>query len=1105
MPPGPPVHLPKIHVKKKAIRPSSAAANLQTHQSFTTGLFDTITRPSTASSQLHDSKGLLGQRPHTQAGGPRRQWQFKAREQPRPEDTIVKHPRRLTLGAVDGIAESESIVRPGNLGGNVAQQLKSKIEEKINIDTLETLKHAFASADVNRSGDLELEEFKQLLRKQLHLAPNKEQQIDALFMKIDWASEGSITWDEFCTYMQLEYAEKEDSYLRAKEVAFHTPARIENIPHRDPVLRITDTSDGTFVACSQEGFVTFWSANTELKRTRSVVNTENTGRTKPKWITDFVIMSQFNKIIVGTGDREIQFFELSSFEPYCQISGLETVPLKLDYSSTGFDECLILYGDTQGCINIFVVRSTGECLRTWKKMPKQDGFIASISLDAVANGPNVQFIRWQVHGDWVQQIKYYHDIGQVISCSNNPNTALVIGCTTGSTHVEQQLKELRDVGGGERSRPKQYYAYNNTKTRLEADQAVFKVYKGVKCFDFSKDKNIIVTGGMDRIIRLWNPYVSQKPTAMLRGHNAPIFFLHIADEDDRIYSLSTDRCLKVWDIQDHTCLLTIRPKSHKIRGDLQAVHYSPISKAIAVATDQMAVLCLRHKAALHADMVISHKEPVTCCRYNPSFKQVVTCCSGSVVKLWDFETGAPIFEYGEAHDESAITCMTFDNTGRRLITGGRDGILKIWNYNNGHCLRVLKKEEKNEFLEQEGKQREVCDLTYVEMNKNRYVISVGWDRRINIYYDSLSDSNIHHVQHPVPYWADDERDGHKEDVLAVAHCLPNLLATASYDGEVIVWNMVSGHIFCHLRPPPPKGYTDQSLDGDLGISKLLFLKTRAYKKDAGSLVASGPRAHIHIWNVFQGGRLMAQFPGSKAAGGMVSAMATNKANTLLYTADSLGFIYVWDVAKYCLERPETDSPEVVLSWRGHVESVSCIDLVEQNKVLLTSAADCTVRMWTTDGHYIGTFGQPELWDVYNPVTFQHPMVPYDVLVDPMSMPSHPVIAQKQSTHQVLHQEARTQGGEGKSEQRSPSPPAQYGSKPQFYIDDDQIAAMLKQRPFDKATGKRLRHEKNKKVKVEWSGPSEYQMLHCYDLADTPQPTPPTLKVNKDDPFDFYID
>lgn len=42
-------------------------------------------------------------------------------------------------------------------------------------------------------------------------------------------------------------------------------------------------------------------------------------------------MNQFNKFLVGTGDREIQFFELSSFEPYCQISGLETIPLKIDY------------------------------------------------------------------------------------------------------------------------------------------------------------------------------------------------------------------------------------------------------------------------------------------------------------------------------------------------------------------------------------------------------------------------------------------------------------------------------------------------------------------------------------------------------------------------------------------------------------------------------------------------------------------------------------------------------------------------------------------------------------------------------------------------------
>lgn len=44
----------------------------------------------------------------------------------------------------------------------------------------------------------------------------------------------------------------------------------------------------------------------------------------------------------------------------------------------------------------------------------------------------------------------------------------------------------------------------------------------------------------------------------------------------------------------------------------------------------------------------------------------------------------------------------------------------------------------------------------------------------------------------------------------------------------------------------------------------------------------------------------------------------------------------------------------------------------------------------------------------------------------------------------------------------------------------------------------------KPVKIDRGGPSEYQMLRCYDLVDTPQPEPPTVRVNKD-PFNFYGD
>lgn len=41
---------------------------------------------------------------------------------------------------------------------------------------------------------------------------------------------------------------------RSKDVMFHLPAKTENMPHRDSILKITDT-DGTFIACSQVSLI----------------------------------------------------------------------------------------------------------------------------------------------------------------------------------------------------------------------------------------------------------------------------------------------------------------------------------------------------------------------------------------------------------------------------------------------------------------------------------------------------------------------------------------------------------------------------------------------------------------------------------------------------------------------------------------------------------------------------------------------------------------------------------------------------------------------------------------------------------------------------------
>ena len=63
--------------------------------------------------------------------------------------------------------------------------------------------------------------------------------------------------------------------------------------------------------------------------------------------------------------------------------------------------------------------------------------------------------------------------------------------------------------------------------------------------------------------------------------------------------------------------------------------------------------------------------------------------------------------------------------------------------------------------------------------------------------------------------------------------------------------------------------------------------------------------------------------------------------------------------------------------------------------------DCTIRLWSPTGMYIGTLGQEEIWNLYDTKTYKHPHVPYDVLIDYKSVPEHPLIDQVQTTAEVL--------------------------------------------------------------------------------------------------------
>nr|XP_014341188.1 PREDICTED: WD repeat-containing protein on Y chromosome-like [Latimeria chalumnae] len=431
----------------------------------------------------------------------------------------------------------------------------------------------------------------------------------------------------------------------------------------------------------------------------------------------------------------------------------------------------------------------------WTKCQTVEG-IPSVLIDNITDSGYVSYTRWKVHNDWVTGVKYVNDIQSVISSSNDEETALIIGVLQGTKSAQQRIKEMSDFGSMKSKRSP--LAGTTPTKRLSCDESHFKAYKGVKTFDFCKERNVLVTGGLDRIIRLWNPYVPGWPTGLLRGHSAPIFFLCLEPEDNRIFSVSTDNTVMVWDVEDQTCLLTVIPKASHISGELAACHFSHELRALCMATDSLALLQIKYK-------------------YATSWT--------AVIKTWEVKTGLPVMETIAAHGEAAVTCMTIDPSGRRLITGGRDGCLKKWNYINGRC-----------------------DL-----------------------HEELGN-----IQYPQPHWMDDVNSGHKDDIQCAALCRPNLLATSSYDGEVIVWNLISGHILCHLN------------------SKSIV----PFDKQSGC---------IHFWNIYGGGKLFAQFVGSSCKA-TITDLAISQEDTLLCAADQLGYINIWHILEYAGHGLEPNPP-----------------------------------------------------------------------------------------------------------------------------------------------------------------------------------------------------
>lgn len=904
---------------------------------------------------------------------------------------------------------------------------------------------------------------------------NTEEEIELLFMKVDANCDGKVDWEEYVTYNLLEYKEKTLMIEMLREKPFPNEVREIDSRHREVIVKIVfypntrKSSSGTtkicqksgkYVTLSKEGIVGIWSLNMKNLKYCNANHYQN--RNTHPWFTDMVPMYNVNMLALTSTDRDISIFDLSrkKFTMRYYVTGFDNCITAMDYwvDSKDMNIALLLMGDTSGSIHAIrfetalrggpfgaVSGKKNSCKRV--SFPEVlRGFVLGVKAQKIAN----------VHEDWVNKVMYLPDIDCFLSSCQGQQTALFFGDFTG----------------------KKSHAY-------------FKVNKGVLSFDYSHHLNIIVTGGMDYFLRVWNPYVNNKAIVLLKGHTKPVNHVIINERKNQVISIDKGRSLRVFDLRDQTCLQQVSGRMIKFDPfPISACFYNAALRTILLAANQIVMLEKREEDEGFFE-ALSHNKPVVAALYSKVFNSVVSACQESVVSIWDTRNGDKLMQFVNAHCRMErgveipveITALCFDYNGRRLVSGARNGTIHVWNFNNGSLMQNFELPDNS-------------DVTGIVCTQHSFYVT-GWGRTVYSYVDGGGEEHRKN-------W----KVQHKEDILSIAYLPPNIIATGSYDGNVVIWSRETGQVYCRLnafesqKPISELSHRSQrnsiqsqmsqgtaSFDntpeddetgagwmkgrarvrGAVGLSllakamgqtssqtkeedtckhpllqaldpasfssesetvfsrdqydhvcrryesaveKIVFLETREpLQKDTAIIVTSGAEGWVRFWSMHHEGGLLGQFNAAHNLGESILALKVDTNDHFLFTGDTQGYVKIWDIREYCISKklnayerkvhflnlkqkftffrvesykqrahlnsvpeylksefssrppPATSEPNrtlkypmMVNSFRAHTHSIHSIDYVTDRELLITASADCSVRLWTVNGRYIGTFG-----------------------------------------------------------------------------------------------------------------------------------------------------
>lgn len=282
---------------------------------------------------------------------------------------------------------------------------------------------------------------------------------------------------------------------------------------------------------------------------------------------------------------------------------------------------------------------------------------------------------------------------EVFCCSWNPTNDLL---ATGSGDATARIWNLQaGEPGGENAQSLELVHQSPARSPY-ATAADKQLERDVTTLEWSRNGELLATGGMDGIARIWSKEGGLQHT--LNAHEESIFSLHFNYTGDLLLTGSYDNSTIAWDVA------TGQPK-HRFEvhsAQVLDVDWKDGKTFASCSTDKTIKICTMDGSDKQpVQTFLGHKDEVNAIKWDPSGNILASCSDDTSAKLWTLGEPNHLHDLREHSKEIytirwSPTGLGSQNPNKKLVLASAsfDSMVKLWDVERGCCTHSLNRHDK---------------------------------------------------------------------------------------------------------------------------------------------------------------------------------------------------------------------------------------------------------------------------------------------------------------------------------------------------------------------------------------------------------------------------